>query len=127
MIEVVAGFIRNDNTVLICQRGAQKARALKWEFPGGKVEANETKAQALARECREELGIVLSVGRELTDVEYEYPDVTVHLTLLDAVIQSGVPAKLEHNDMLWVMPEHFPEYGFCPADQMMIAKLLREE
>ena len=55
MVEVVAALIERQGRILICQRPAQKARGLLWEFVGGKVEAGETKEQALIRECREEL------------------------------------------------------------------------
>ena len=123
MIDVVAAYIRKNGTVLICQRGTQKARPLKWEFPGGKVEAGETKAEALTRECQEELRIELAIGQELADVIYDYPDITVHLTLLDATIQNGFPIKTEHNDLQWVSPEQFEQYDFCPADQKMISNM----
>ena len=75
MVEVVAALIWRDNKFMICQRPADKARALLWEFVGGKVESGETKEQALIRECQEELAITLSVGSEFTDVYHEYPDV----------------------------------------------------
>ena len=59
MVEVVAALIRQEDRFLICQRPADKPRALLWEFPGGKVEAGEDERQALIRECREELGVEL--------------------------------------------------------------------
>ena len=62
MTEVVAALIWNKDKFMICQRPAHKARALLWEFVGGKVEQGETKEQALIRECREELDVLLSVG-----------------------------------------------------------------
>ena len=76
---------------MICQRPAHKARALLWEFVGGKVEPGETKEQALIRECREELDITLDVGSVFMDVTHEYPDITVHLTLFNAAIAAGTP------------------------------------
>ena len=66
---------------------------------GGKVEPSETKQQTLIRECREELAITLDIGEVFMDVTHEYPDLTVHLTLLNATIREGVPQKLEHNDI----------------------------
>ena len=62
MVEVVAALIWDKDKFLICQRPANKARALLWEFVGGKVEKGETKEQALIRECKEELNIALNVG-----------------------------------------------------------------
>ena len=108
---------------MICQRPAHKARALLWEFVGGKVEPGETKEQALVRECREELDIVLDVGGVFMDVVHEYPDITVHLTLYHASIGSGSPKLLEHNDMKWITVSEIPQYAFCPADEEILARL----
>ena len=82
MVDVVAALIWDEDKFLICQRPANKARGLLWEFVGGKVEHGETKEQALIRECMEELAISLSVGDVFMDVVHEYPDIKVHLTLL---------------------------------------------
>ena len=99
IIEVVAALIWQGNKFMICQRPAHKARGLLWEFVGGKVEPGETKEQALIRECREELNVLLSVGEAFMDVDHEYPDLTVHLTLFNATIAKGEPQKIEHNDI----------------------------
>ena len=123
MIEVVAALIWDDNKFMICQRPAHKARGLLWEFVGGKVEQGETKEQALIRECREELAVTLAVGEVFMDVVHEYPDLTVHLTLFNAIIAEGEPQKLEHNDIRWITPQEIPEYDFCPADTEILAKI----
>ena len=123
MIEVVAALIRNKDKFMICQRPAHKARALLWEFVGGKVEPGETKRQALIRECQEELAVTLSVGDEVMDVIHEYPDVMVHLTLFNATIAEGEPQKLEHNDIRWITPSEIPDYEFCPADEEILKEI----
>ena len=123
MIEVVAALIWDKDKFMICQRPAHKARALLWEFVGGKVEPGETKEQALIRECQEELAITLSVGDVFMDVVHEYPDITVHLTLFNATIKKGVPQKLEHNDILWIAPNEIPDYEFCPADEDILKEI----
>ena len=123
MTEVVAALIWDDNKFMICQRPARKARGLLWEFVGGKVEPGETKEQALIRECREELAVTLAVGEVFMDVVHEYPDLTVHLTLFNAIIAEGEPQKLEHNDIRWITPKEIPEYDFCPADTEILAKI----
>ena len=124
MTEVVAALIRQGETFMICQRPAHKARGLLWEFVGGKVEPGETKAAALIRECREELGVTLTVGDVFMDVIHEYPDLTVHLTLFDAVIAEGEPQKLEHNDIRWITPAQIGDYEFCPADVEILREII---
>ena len=121
--EVVAALIWQGNKFMICQRPAHKARGLLWEFVGGKVELDETKEQALIRECQEELAVTLSVGDVFMDVVHKYPDLTVHLTLFNATIAEGEPQKLEHNDIQWIMPSEIPNYEFCPADKEILAKI----
>lgn len=123
MIEVVAALIWDKDKFMICQRPATKARGLLWEFVGGKVEPGETKQQALIRECQEELAITLCVGSKFMDVVHKYPDITVHLTLFNAVITEGVPQKLEHNDIRWITVEEISQYEFCPADTVILKKL----
>ena len=123
MTEVVAALIWKNNKFMICQRPANKVRALLWEFVGGKVELGETKEQALIRECKEELNVLLSVGEVFMDVVHEYPDLTVHLTLFNATIAKGKLQKLEHNDIQWITLSEIPNYEFCPADQEILAKI----
>ena len=123
MTEVVAALIWDNDKFMICQRPAHKARGLLWEFVGGKVEQGETKEQALIRECREELGVTLTVGDIFMDVFHEYPDLTVHLTLFNAIIADGEPQKLEHNDIRWITPSEIPSYEFYPADEEILDML----
>ncbi len=123
IVEVVAALIWEKDKFLICQRPQNKARALLWEFVGGKVERGETKQQALVRECMEELGVTVSVGEVFTEVTHEYPDLTVHLTLYRSRILSGTPSLLEHNAMKWISPPEIPQYDFCPADKVILEKI----
>ena len=123
MTEVVAALIWKNNKFMICQRPAHKARGLLWEFVGGKVESGETKEQALIRECKEELDILLSVGDVFMEVIHVYPDITVHLTLFNATIDEGEPHKLEHNDIQWITPSEILNYEFCPADEEILARI----
>ena len=124
MVEVVAALVWDQDKFMICQRPAQKARGLLWEFVGGKVEPGETKKQALIRECQEELAITLSVGDVFMDVVHEYPDITVHLTLFHATIADGIPQKLEHKDIQWITPAEITNYDFCPADKEILKKII---
>ena len=122
--EVAAALIWDNDKFMICQRPAHKARGLLWEFVGGKVEVGETKEAALIRECQEELGVTLSVGDVFMEVVHEYPDITVQLTLFNAVIAEGVPQKLEHKDIRWITPAEIPQYDFCPADVEILDKIM---
>lgn len=121
--EVVAALVWDGGRFLICQRPAHKARGLLWEFVGGKVEPGETKEQALVRECREELAVAISVGEVFMEVDHDYPDLNVHLTLFNAAIIEGTPRLLEHNDIRWITPEEIPQYEFCPADEEILRRL----
>ena len=126
MTEVVAALIWKHNKFMICQRPTHKARGLLWEFVGGKVESGETKEQALVRESREELNVLLSVGDVFMDVVHEYSDLTVHLTLFNATIAEGEPQKLEHNDIQWITPNDISNYEFCPADEEILDRIIEK-
>ncbi|HAG57152.1 MAG TPA: 8-oxo-dGTP diphosphatase MutT [Ruminococcaceae bacterium] len=123
MTEVVAALIWEEGRFLICQRPAHKARGLLWEFVGGKVEPGETKPEALIRECREELAVTVAVGDVFMELTHTYPDLTVHLTLFHAKIESGTPQLLEHNDIRWIRAEQISQYDFCPADEEILQAL----
>ena len=123
MTEVVAALLWDGDRFLACQRPAQKARGLLWEFVGGKVEPGETQQEALVRECREELAVTVQVGDVFMEVIHEYPDLTVHLTLFHASIADGQPQKLEHNDIRWITVNQIDELNFCPADEVILAQL----
>ena len=124
MTEVVAALIWKGERFLACQRPAHKARALLWEFVGGKVEPCETMEEALVRECREELDVCISVGDLFMDVVHQYPDITVHLSLFHAEIVKGEPKLLEHAAMQWLLPSQIPDYPFCPADKDILKAIM---
>ena len=121
--EVVAALIWDEDKFLICQRPAHKARGLLWEFVGGKVEPGEAKEQALTRECQEELAVTLAVKEVFMEVDHQYPDLYVHLTLFNVSILEGIPQMLEHNDIRWITTQEIPQYEFCPADGEILRKL----
>ena len=123
MTDVVAALIWEGDRFLACQRPANKARALLWEFVGGKVEPGETKEEALIRECREELDITVAPRDIFLTVIHEYPDLTVKLTLFNASIAAGTPKALEHNDIRWITVAEIDELEFCPADEEILKKL----
>lgn len=122
-LEVVAALITRGGRFLACQRPAHKDRGLLWEFVGGKVEPGETKAQALARECQEELGVAVTVDRPVLEVTHAYPDLTIHLTLFAAALTGEELQRLEHADLRWMTLEEAQGYPFCPADREILAQL----
>ena len=124
-IDVVAALIWEKDKFLICQRPANKARGLLWEFVGGKVEPGETLPQALMRECAEELAITVDVGEQFMQVVHQYPDMLIRLTLFHCTIPSGYPQALEHNAMEWIHPSQTDHYEFCPADTDILAEIKR--
>ena len=126
MTEVVAALIWEHDRFLACQRPAHKARGLLWEFVGGKVEAGESYEDALIRECREELGILIKPTDVFMDVVHTYPDLTVHLILFNAVVEEGEIQLLEHNDARWITPAEIPNFNFCPADKEILEKIMSE-
>ncbi len=126
MTEVMAALIWRGKRFLACRRPANKARALLWEFVGGKVEPGETRAQALIRECREELGITVAPKDVFMEVTHTYPDMQVHMTLMNAEIAQGEPQRLEHSELRWVTPGELDGMEFCPADEAILQRLQAE-
>jgi 8-oxo-dGTP diphosphatase len=121
MTDVVAALIWEGDRFMICQRPAHKARGLLWEFVGGKTEPGEAMADALVRECQEELDITVSVGDIFTQVIHEYPDILIRLTLFHCTIAEGTPKLLEHKDLKWIHSSEIPDFDFCPADKDILA------
>ena len=126
MVHVVAALIREGARFLICQRPENKTRGSLWEFVGGKVEIGESGPEALIRECREELGITVSVGEIYAEIIHEYPDMTILLTVYNADIVEGIPRNLEHQEIRFITPEEISEYDFCPADGVILDMLRNE-
>ena len=123
MTDVVAALIWEGDRFLACQRPANKARALLWEFVGGKLESGESLEDALIRECREELDITVEPKDIFMQVIHEYPDLTVRLTLFNAAIAEGTPKALEHNDIRWIKTSEIDGMDFCPADEEILERL----
>lgn len=125
-VDVVAALLWEKDKFLICQRPANKARGLLWEFVGGKVEPGETLPQALSRECVEELAVTVDVGDQFMQVLYEYPDIFIRLTLFHCTIPTGSPQMLEHVDLKWIHPSQADGYEFCPADAELLKEIKRQ-
>lgn len=125
-IEVVAAIIEKDGKILICRRAENKTRALKWEFPGGKIEPGETPEQAVLRECREELNVDLCVKGEFMRVLHSYPDIEIQLTVFRTASIGSDPRCIEHKEIRFVYPSELANFELCPADITVAGKIISE-
>jgi len=125
-LEVVAGVVRRDGRILICQRPRGGHLPGLWEFPGGKIESGEVPEEALARELREELDVQVEVGALCWETRHRYPDRTVHLRFYDCRWRSGEGKNHGVARHAWVPLHRLGEFEFLPADAPLIARL-REE
>jgi mutator protein MutT len=123
MMEVAAAIIRQNNQILICQRGAEGNCAFLWEFPGGKLESDETMEQCAIRECREELQIDIAIRDIYAKLIYKYPDKEIAFTFFNAQLIGGAITTAVHADFKWVLPDELKNYEFCPADVAIVARL----
>jgi len=113
---VVAAIIKKDNLYLVTQRNRNKHMGLKWEFPGGKVEANETLKEALTREIYEELNININVYEKLAEESYKDSEINIVLHYFLCSIKDGVINLNEHEAMEWIDKTDFDKYDFVEGD-----------
>lgn len=122
---VVAAVIVREGRVLACQRSRSGQFPLKWEFPGGKVQSDESPEAALARELREELSVNASVGAEICRTRHKYSEMpsAVELIFFAATIDSGEIHNRVFEEIAWVAPQKLTEMDFLDADRELISKL----
>ncbi len=124
MKQVVAALILKDDRLLICQRTKHQPLPLKWEFPGGKIEAGERPREALVRELDEELGIQARVGPEITRIRHTYRKGTsVELRFFLVRQYAGEIENRIFRDVRWVERAALPEYDFLDADLKLVRDL----
>lgn len=121
-IEVVAAVIQHKGRIFATQRGYGEFKD-GWEFPGGKIEPNETPQQALRREIKEELDTTIEVGNLIDTINYDYP--TFHLTMhcFWCTVKSGKLELLEHEDAKWLTKEELQSVDWLPADKRLLPKI----
>lgn len=124
-MRVTAAIIERDGKILIGKRHMGSYYGGFWEFPGGKVEEGETLESCLERELKEELAIGCTVGDQITDTRYDYPDRHIHLYAFSACITQGEPVPLAHDEIRWVAPGDLISFAFVPADLPVISAVLR--
>ena len=125
---MVAALIERDGLVLIGQRRAGDRHALKWEFPGGKVEAHEPPRDALKRELSEELGIEAEIGSEVARYEFQYPKrAPILLIFLKVRAFTGEIRNLSFEQLKWDSRQNLPSYDFLDGDIDFVRRLARGE
>jgi len=121
---VVAAVIERDSMILICQRKAGQKHALKWEFPGGKVEPGETPAAAIRRELEEELGIRSLIGPEIANYQYAYPGKDpIQLIFYRVTEFEGQLKNRVFERIAWETRARLPDYDFLEGDKDFVRAL----
>ncbi len=126
LLVAAVALVDQDGRILLAQRPEGKAMAGLWEFPGGKVEADETPEDCLIRELKEELGIEVKLEclAPLTFASHRYPDFHLLMPLWVCRRWSGTPTGREGQILKWVRPAHLRDYPMPPADEPLIPYLL---
>jgi 8-oxo-dGTP diphosphatase len=122
-ILVVAGILKKDDHILICQRHRADAYGMQWEFPGGKVEPGEDLTKALRRELEEELAIQVEVGAEVFRLCHKYPDRYVEVVFFAISSFKGEPHNRVFEAIEWAKRANLARYKFLEADRDLVDRL----
>jgi len=120
MIQVVCGIIYKNDKVFIARRKQGKALAGYWEFPGGKIEFGENAEDALARELKEELGMIVLVQNFIGLNTHKYPNLTIKLLAFNCVFKEASLTLVDHDNYKWVDTKELCHYNMAPADVPII-------
>ena len=123
-IEVVAAVIEKDNKIFCAQRPNFGEVALKWEFPGGKVEKGETSEEALKREIREELASEIAIKDYITTINYEYQSFILIMHVYKCELVTGNLDIREHVNSIWIDKQDLNILDWAPAD-LKLLKFIR--
>ena len=127
MTDVTAAILINDKKILIARRKATDNQGGKWEFPGGKIKADETPRECLIREMKEEFGINVSVGEFFGESTYRYEHGTIKLLAFQTSWIDGQLVLNAHADLRWVYPSQLGDFDFAGADIPFVEKLQHSE
>jgi len=126
-IPVVAAVVFREERVLITRRRPEKRQGGLWEFPGGKVESEETPQEALRRELSEELCCPARVGPFLAAENHDYGDMIVRILAYHAVLDGEVSCLTDHDRLAWARPSELSTYELAPADRFLIDALIAKQ
>lgn len=126
IIRVVCGVVKNDGNVFICRRNTEKSLAGYWEFPGGKIEKDETHEEALKRELFEELQMLVEVKKFIGESSFDYGDYEVKLYCYLCDLINYEDVLKDHDSFNWVLVDDLTKYKLAPADIPFI-EVLRNE
>ncbi len=121
-IKVVAAIIKRDKNIIIAQR-LKGDLAGRWEFPGGKIEPNETPEQALIREIKEELEITITIDSFLMKAEWDYPTFHLDMDCFICHTADSIEYLNDHSAIKWLPIDTTEAIAWCPADQQIFIKL----
>ena len=123
-VRVVSAEIQRDGQYLLTQRHSKAVMPDLWEFPGGRVQDDETDAAALERALERRIGVCARVGSQVLEVTHNYEDYSVVLVVYQCDIGTTQPAALDVQDTAWVAPDDFANYPFPAADEATVRLLI---
>ena len=127
IVKVTAAILVKDNKIIIAKRGPDDRLAHKWEFPGGKIDINETPEQCLKREMKAECDIDVSVGEYLGSSIYHYDHMSIELMAYRTYWEEGEIDLKDHDEFKWISLEQLADFDFAPADLVFVEKLQKGE
>ena len=126
-IKVVAAIIENENKEILCAlRSPEMTLPNMWEFPGGKVEENESLFEAIEREIKEELDCDIKALDVFNDNTHDYGNFIVNLISIKCTLVGGVPMASEHSKLIWLKRENLESLKWAPADVPAVKQLVEE-
>ena len=123
VVDVTCAVIVKDDRILITRRADNMSRPGKWEFPGGKIEKDESAEECILREIEEELNLKLKIKNWIDPVVHHYPDISIRLIPCIAEIGSGELTLHEHSEFKWVKPDELDDQDWAPADIPVIKQI----
>lgn len=126
MIKVTAAILIKKGLIFIAKRKSSDTLSNKWEFPGGKIEDNETPEECLKRELREEFNINVYIGDLFRESTYQYPNFKIKLLAYKVFWKNGKIKATAHDKYKWIKINEIDNYDFAEADIFFVNKLKKE-